>query len=158
MRWIVESDAVVPDKGRWCSGSCSASSRFGAPSVMATASWTTTRARSRQLLPALLGNALVRASVSPTRSAHLPDGLVDEDWGRRYGRPVRLGKNPTRPKTRILAASDDACQLSRADGGRRAGRRPAGGGPWRVRRLVCSTCGFRQTFRKQMPTVLERCQ
>lgn len=32
-------------------------------------------------------------------------------WGRRYGRPVRLGKNPTRPKTRILAAGDDACRL-----------------------------------------------
>ena len=38
-------------------------------------------------------------------------GLVDEEWGRRYGRPVRLGKNPTRPKTRILAADNDACQL-----------------------------------------------
>lgn len=25
---------------------------------------------------------------------HLLTGLVDEDWGRRYGRPVRLGKNP----------------------------------------------------------------
>lgn len=42
---------------------------------------------------------------------HLLTGLVDEDWGRRYGRPVRLGKNPTRPKTRILAAGDDACRL-----------------------------------------------
>ncbi|MFF0228445.1 hypothetical protein [Streptomyces sp. NPDC004629] len=31
--------------------------------------------------------------------------------GRRYGRPVRPGKNPTRPKTRILAAGDDACRL-----------------------------------------------
>ncbi|WP_307825290.1 transposase [Streptomyces sp. M2CJ-2] len=38
-------------------------------------------------------------------------GLVDEERGRRYGRPVRLGKNPTRPKTRILAAGDDACRL-----------------------------------------------
>jgi hypothetical protein len=37
--------------------------------------------------------------------------LVDEEWGRRYGRPVRLGKNPTRPKTRILATGDDACRL-----------------------------------------------
>ncbi|MET9386364.1 transposase [Streptomyces sp. NPDC002928] len=42
---------------------------------------------------------------------HLLTGLVDEDWGRRYGRPVRLGKNPTRPKTGILAAGDDACRL-----------------------------------------------
>ncbi|MGW0819352.1 hypothetical protein ACWD00_40255 [Streptomyces viridiviolaceus] len=38
-------------------------------------------------------------------------GLVNEDWGRRYGRPVRLGKNPTRPKTRILTTGDDACRL-----------------------------------------------
>ncbi|MFF1651288.1 transposase [Streptomyces sp. NPDC058240] len=37
-------------------------------------------------------------------ASHLLTGLVNEDWGRRYGRPVRLGKNPTRPKTRILAA------------------------------------------------------
>ncbi|MEU6973956.1 transposase [Kitasatospora aureofaciens] len=44
-------------------------------------------------------------------ASHLLTGLVDEDWGRRYGRPVRLGKNPTRPKTRILAAGDDACRL-----------------------------------------------
>lgn len=38
-------------------------------------------------------------------------GLVDEQWGRRYGRPVRLGKNPTRPKTRITNAGEDAVQL-----------------------------------------------
>jgi hypothetical protein len=31
--------------------------------------------------------------------------------GRRYGRPVRLGKNPTRPKTRILAAGQDGYRL-----------------------------------------------
>ncbi|MGW1196550.1 transposase [Streptomyces sp. NPDC002536] len=42
---------------------------------------------------------------------HLLTGLVDEDWGRRYGRPVRLGKNPSRPKTRILSAGEDACRL-----------------------------------------------
>ncbi|GAB2452062.1 hypothetical protein [Streptomyces incanus] len=44
-------------------------------------------------------------------AGHLLDGLVDEDWGRRYGRPVRLGKNPSRPKTRILATGDDAFRL-----------------------------------------------
>ncbi|WP_370107030.1 transposase [Streptacidiphilus sp. BW17] len=44
-------------------------------------------------------------------AGHLLTGLVDEDWCRRYGRQVRLGKNPTRPKTRILAASNDACRL-----------------------------------------------
>lgn len=42
---------------------------------------------------------------------HLLDGLVDEEWGRRYGRPVRLGKNPTRPKTRINTTGHDACRL-----------------------------------------------
>lgn len=47
------------------------------------------------------------AGVSP----HLLDGLVDEDWGIRYGRPVRLGKNPTKPKTRILTTGDDAVRL-----------------------------------------------
>jgi hypothetical protein len=44
-------------------------------------------------------------------ASQLLTGMVDEDWGRRYSRPVRLGKNPTRPKTRILAAGDDACRL-----------------------------------------------
>jgi hypothetical protein len=44
-------------------------------------------------------------------SPHLLTGLVDEEWGRRYGRPVRLGKNPTRPKTRILATGGDAVRL-----------------------------------------------
>ncbi|WP_334029449.1 transposase [Nocardia terpenica] len=39
------------------------------------------------------------ARVAP----HALAGVVDQEWGRRYGRPVRLGKNPTRPKTRILA-------------------------------------------------------
>jgi transposase len=39
------------------------------------------------------------------------NGLVDEDWGRRYGRPVRLGKNPTRPKTRINTTGADARRL-----------------------------------------------
>ncbi|WP_255306557.1 IS1182 family transposase [Streptomyces sp. Wb2n-11] len=47
------------------------------------------------------------AAVSP----HILDELVDEDWGRRYGRPVRLGKNPTKPKTRILATGNDAVRL-----------------------------------------------
>lgn len=42
---------------------------------------------------------------------HMLAGLVDEEWGRRYGRPVRLGKNPTRPKTRILATGGDAVRL-----------------------------------------------
>ncbi|MFF0110682.1 transposase [Streptomyces hirsutus] len=44
-------------------------------------------------------------------AGHLLDDLVDEEWGRRYGRPVRLGKNPTRPKTRVLATGNDAVRL-----------------------------------------------
>ena len=46
----------------------------------------------------------VRARPRPRRSR-------DDDWGRRYGRPVRLGKNPTRPRTRISEAGADACRL-----------------------------------------------
>lgn len=42
---------------------------------------------------------------------HALNGVVEEDWGRRYGRPVRLGKNPTRPKTRINTAGADAHRL-----------------------------------------------
>jgi transposase len=55
----------------------------------------------------------VRAALEEIAGAapHLLAGLVDEQWGRRYGRPVRLGKNPTRPKTRINNAGDDALQL-----------------------------------------------
>ncbi len=39
------------------------------------------------------------------------EGVVDDEWGRRYGRPVRLGKNPTRPKTRMNDAGADAGRL-----------------------------------------------
>ncbi len=55
----------------------------------------------------------VRAALEEVAgtAGHLLDGLVDEEWGRRYGRPVRLGKNPTRPKTRILATGNDAARL-----------------------------------------------
>ncbi|MER5363535.1 IS1182 family transposase [Streptomyces sp. NPDC002785] len=55
----------------------------------------------------------VRAALEEVAgtSPHLLDELVDEEWGRRYGRPVRLGKNPTKPKTRILATGNDAVRL-----------------------------------------------
>lgn len=55
----------------------------------------------------------VRAALEEVvgTSPHLLDGLIDEDWGIRYGRPVRLGKNPTKPMTRILAAGDDGVRL-----------------------------------------------
>ena len=38
-------------------------------------------------------------------------GLVTEEWGKRYGRPVRLGKNPSRPATRIKNTGCDADTL-----------------------------------------------
>lgn len=55
----------------------------------------------------------VRAALEEVAgtSPHLLDELVDEGWGLRYGRPVRLGKNPTKPKTRILATGNDAVRL-----------------------------------------------
>ncbi|WP_433192206.1 transposase [Nocardia sp. CA-107356] len=55
----------------------------------------------------------VRAALEELARAapHLLTGLVDEEWGRRYGRQMRVGRNPTRPKTRILTTGEDACQL-----------------------------------------------
>jgi hypothetical protein len=55
----------------------------------------------------------VRAALEEIAGAapQLLGSLVDEQWGRRYGRPVRLGRNPTRPKTRITNAGQDAVQL-----------------------------------------------
>jgi hypothetical protein len=41
-----------------------------------------------------------------------PVFLAGDNWGRRYGRPVRLGNNPARPKTRINEAGADACRLT----------------------------------------------
>ena len=42
----------------------------------------------------------VRAALEEVAgtSPHLLDELVDEEWGRRYGRPVRLGKIPPSPR------------------------------------------------------------
>ncbi|MGW7259543.1 hypothetical protein [Streptomyces sp. NPDC054834] len=55
----------------------------------------------------------VRAALEEiaATAGHLLDGLVDEEWGRRHGRPVRLGKDPTKPKIRILATGNDAVLL-----------------------------------------------
>src|SRR6516225_5559563 len=55
----------------------------------------------------------VRAALEElARTAgHALEGLAGDDWGRRYGRPVRLGKNPARPKTRISDAGADARRL-----------------------------------------------
>jgi len=60
----------------------------------------------------LVTEAVRAAREEAARTAgHLLADLVDEERGHRYGRPLRLGKNPTRPKTRILAAAGDACRL-----------------------------------------------
>src|SRR5437764_5438204 len=44
-------------------------------------------------------------------ASQMLDGLVGEEWGRRYSRQVRLGKNPTRPKARMNDAGTDARRL-----------------------------------------------
>jgi transposase len=55
----------------------------------------------------------VRAALEEVArtAGHALEGLVDDEWGRRYGRPVRLGKNPTRPKTRMNDTGADARRL-----------------------------------------------
>ncbi|AZQ74368.1 transposase [Streptomyces luteoverticillatus] len=40
-------------------------------------------------------------------------GLVTDEWGQRYGRAARLGKNPTHPKTRIKYLGEDTYLLLR---------------------------------------------
>lgn len=57
-----------------------------------------------------------RPCARPRRNSPAPPAtrwtaLVGEDWGRRYGRPVRLGKNPTRPRTRINNTGEHARHL-----------------------------------------------
>ncbi|MDH6115630.1 transposase [Kitasatospora sp. MAP12-15] len=60
----------------------------------------------------LVTEAMRAALEELARTAgHALADLVEEDWGRRYGRPVRLGKNPTRPKTRINTTGADARRL-----------------------------------------------
>ncbi|GGV68068.1 hypothetical protein GCM10010277_77100 [Streptomyces longisporoflavus] len=55
----------------------------------------------------------VRAALEEVvcASLRLLGELVDEAGGHRYGRPVRPGKNPTKPKTRILATGKDTLRL-----------------------------------------------
>ncbi|MEU8520933.1 hypothetical protein [Streptomyces sp. NPDC048577] len=67
----------------------------------------------RDLIRLELVTEAVRAALEEVAgmSPHLLDELVDEEWGRRCGRPVRLGKNPTKPTTRVLATGDDAVRL-----------------------------------------------
>ncbi|HEY2263286.1 MAG TPA: transposase [Streptosporangiaceae bacterium] len=68
----------------------------------------------RDLTRLELVTGAVRAALEElARTAgHALEGLADDDWGRRYGRPARLGKNPTRPKTRMNEAGTDAGRLT----------------------------------------------
>jgi transposase len=60
----------------------------------------------------LVTEAVRAALEEAARTAgHVLDGLADDEWGRRYGRPVRLGKNPARPKTRMNETGADARRL-----------------------------------------------
>jgi hypothetical protein len=57
----------------------------------------------------LVTEAVRAAPEELARTAgHALAGLAGDGWGRRYGRQVRLGKNPTRPKTRINETGTDA--------------------------------------------------
>ncbi|WP_344600057.1 transposase [Streptomyces glaucus] len=55
----------------------------------------------------------VRAALEEVAGTvpHLLDELVDKDRGRRYGRPVRLGKNPAKSRTSVLTTGNDALRL-----------------------------------------------
>ncbi|WP_405763946.1 transposase [Actinacidiphila glaucinigra] len=76
----------------------------------------------------------VRAALEElARTAgHALTGLVNEDWGRRYGRPVRLGKSPTRPRPGSTPPGQTPATCSNTS----AGTIPA---CWTARR--CSPCG-----------------
>ena len=78
---------------------------------------TTQRTDSTHVLAAVRDLTRLELVTSTMRAAleevartagHVLEGLVDDDWGRRYGRAVRLGRNRTRSKTRMLAAGADA--------------------------------------------------
>ncbi len=83
-------------------------------------------------------------------ASHLLTDLVDEERRRRYGRPVRLGKNPTRPKTRALAAGD-ACRLLDASTGTDRATGPA----HRPRPCGCSSCRTTTAIRQAACAALQ---
>jgi transposase len=81
---------------------------------------TTQRTDSTHVLAAVRGLTRLELVTEAVRAAleelartapQALDGLVDDEWGRRYGRQVRLGKNPTRPKTRMNEAGTGARRL-----------------------------------------------
>jgi transposase len=65
----------------------------------------------------LITEAIRAALEELARDApHLLDGLVDEEWAKRYGRPVRLVSQPSRPATRLKQAGLDAFALLQSVG------------------------------------------
>jgi len=92
------------------------------------------RAAVRDLTRLELITEAVRATLEElARDApHLLDGLVDEDWAKRYGRPVRLVSQPSRPATRLKQAGLDAYALLQRAA---AGARPPGRQAEALRRI-----------------------
>lgn len=70
-------------------------------------SWARELTRLELMLEAVRAALEEVARVDP----HLLDGLVDEDWARRYGRQVRLASQPTHPAARLAQAGADAAAL-----------------------------------------------
>jgi transposase len=62
--------------------------------------------------PELITEA-VRAALEELahQDPEMLDWLIDQDWATRYGRPVRLGGQPSRAATRLKHASEDALYL-----------------------------------------------
>jgi transposase len=71
------------------------------------------RAAVRDLTRLELVTEAIRAALEElARDApYLLDGLIDEEWAKRYGRPVRLVSQPSRPATRLKQAGGDAYVL-----------------------------------------------
>jgi transposase len=71
------------------------------------------RAAVRDLTRLELITEAIRAALEElARDApYLLDGVVDEEWAKRYGRPVRLVCQPSRPATRLKQAGVDAHTL-----------------------------------------------
>ncbi len=67
----------------------------------------------RDLTRLELVTGAVRAALEEVArtAGHALEGLADDERGRRYGRPARLGENPARPKTRMNDAGTDARRL-----------------------------------------------
>ncbi|THA33508.1 transposase [Streptomyces sp. A1547] len=70
-------------------------------------------AAARELTRLELVLEAVRGALEETarRAPEVLDELVDTDWAKRYGRPVRLASQPSHPVTRLTQAGADARRL-----------------------------------------------